>query len=614
MPQRFTVILHVIFVKLKEKYELCIILQIKKHPINMFKPTFRRFSLLWSLLCIAIVLQAQIPSNYYSSAKGAKGKALKTALYKIVSSHTALSYDALWDAYKTTDVRADGKIWDMYSNKTNYTVNDHGGSYKGEGDIFNREHSFPKSWFNDAKPMYTDLFHLYPTDGYVNGRRSNYPYGENEGEIYSSNGGFSKLGKCTIPGYSGTVFEPNDEYKGDLARSYFYMATAYEDKIANWNSDMLAHNAYPAYADWALTMLLRWAQEDPVSQKEIDRNNAVYKLQHNRNPYIDYPGLEQYVWGAKTTTAFDPDNYDGSTPTPPDIPDTPTEVAAPTFSPVAGAVAKGTTVTISTTTEGATIYYTVNEGDLQTAYMSAKEVVNATSHFKAYAMLGENKSAEVEATYTVATEPIVGENVYVMATNDEDLKAGTNLLIVCTNKGVAMSGISDNKSYRKPADVEVTADNTITTDVNAEDKPYVFTLGGTKGAWTLFDATTSTYLALHSNNNELTSIATANAEAQWTITITNNADIKSNNITTRSIKYNSGSPRFSTYTQGQQPVQIFVAAKNTAILETLTSGNRTTEVYNLNGHLVSKGKTCAEAFKGIPAGLYIVNGKKVIVR
>ncbi|MDQ9814329.1 endonuclease, partial [Acinetobacter pittii] len=77
-------------------------------------------------------------------------------------------------------------------------------------------------------------------------RRSNYPFGENNGETYKSKNGFSKLGKCTTPGYSGTVFEPNDEYKGDFARTYFYMATAYEDRIAGWNSSMLAGNKYPA--------------------------------------------------------------------------------------------------------------------------------------------------------------------------------------------------------------------------------------------------------------------------------------------------------------------------------------------------------------------------------
>ena len=62
---------------------------------------------------------------------------------------------------------------------------------------------------------------------------------------------------------------------------------------------MLSHNKYPAFKDWALQLLLKWAKEDPVSQKEIDRNNAVYGIQKNRNPFVDYPGLEQYVWGDK---------------------------------------------------------------------------------------------------------------------------------------------------------------------------------------------------------------------------------------------------------------------------------------------------------------------------
>ncbi|MEJ8769033.1 HNH endonuclease signature motif containing protein [Prevotella sp. HCN-7019] len=264
-------------------------------------------------LFMLVQMFAQGPNNsgtYYQQADGKKGSALKTALWSVIKSHTVRSYDNLWDDFRTTDRRSDGKVWDMYSSTTNYTFGaDQAGSYGKEGDVYNREHSFPKSWFNDASPMYTDLFHLVPTDGYVNGRRSNYPFGETNGEKYKSNGGFSKLGKCTVSGYSDIVFEPNDEYKGDFARIYFYMATCYEDKISGWNSDMLAHNKYPAYADWVVDMLLRWAKEDPVSQKEIDRNNAVYGIQHNRNPYVDYPGLEQYVWGTMTDMAFSYDNY-----------------------------------------------------------------------------------------------------------------------------------------------------------------------------------------------------------------------------------------------------------------------------------------------------------------
>lgn len=267
-----------------------------------------------TFVLFVFVVQAVIAQNltsYYSKADGKKGAALKTAMYGIVSNHTQRSYKQLWTDFKKTDVRADGKIWDMYSNATNYVPGGsaQGKNYKDEGDAYNREHSFPKSWFNDGYPMYTDLFHLYPTDGYVNNRRSNYPFGETEGEKYKSNGGFSKLGKCTVSGYSGIVFEPADEYKGDFARTYFYMATAYENKIASWSCDMLAGNSYPAFATWALNMLLRWAEEDPVSQKEIDRNDAVYGIQNNRNPFIDFPGLEQYIWGTHTSEAFSVTSY-----------------------------------------------------------------------------------------------------------------------------------------------------------------------------------------------------------------------------------------------------------------------------------------------------------------
>ena len=164
----------------------------------------------------------------------------------------------------------------------------------------------PKSWFNDAYPMYTDLFHLYPTDGYVNNRRGNFPFGETRGERYQSDGGFSKLGNCTYPGYSGIVFEPNDEYKGDFARTYFYMVTCYENRVSSWDSDMLNGTAYPAFATWAVNMLLEWSREDPVSQKEVDRNNAVYRIQRNRNPFIDIRGLEEYIWGNRKDEAFWP--------------------------------------------------------------------------------------------------------------------------------------------------------------------------------------------------------------------------------------------------------------------------------------------------------------------
>lgn len=268
--------------------------------------------MLSTLLMAAVQMFAQGPNNsgtYYQQADGSKGQALKTALYGIIKEHGELGYGELWEAFKSTDAHEDGKVWDMYSGITNYNFVTSGSNYKKEGDCYNREHSMPKSWFNDETPMYTDLVHLVPTDGYVNGKRGNNPFGETNSPTYTSEGGFSKLGPSSIAGYSGTVFEPNDEYKGDFARIYFYMVTCYEDKVSTWESDMLDHNSYPAFTDWALGMLLHWAEEDPVSKKEIDRNNAVYSIQGNRNPYVDYPGLEQYVWGNMKEMAFSYDNY-----------------------------------------------------------------------------------------------------------------------------------------------------------------------------------------------------------------------------------------------------------------------------------------------------------------
>jgi len=254
-----------------------------------------------ALASTAVAFAAE-PAGYYSTCENKSGAALLSALCKKVGDHTVVSYNGLLTLYKTSDVYPDGTIWDMYSTK-HWKPGVTCGNYSKVGDCYNREHSFPKSWFNDAKPMYSDAFHLYPTDGKVNGQRSNNPYGEcANGTTLPSNGSvkaLGRLGDCTFPGYSGTVFEPDDQYKGDFARSYFYMAAAYNDKIAGWNSKMLAGNSYPAFSSWAINLLLKWHREDPVSQKELDRQEVVYGAQHNRNPFIDHPELAEYIWGNK---------------------------------------------------------------------------------------------------------------------------------------------------------------------------------------------------------------------------------------------------------------------------------------------------------------------------
>ena len=253
----------------------------------------------FTIILSSVVIKAQPTLQYYEVVNDKKGSAVKTALMTVIDGHTQLSYKELWGAFRNTDCRLDGRVWDMYSNVSNYVFGDDqntGGGGK-EGADYSREHSMPKSWFHDAYPMYTDLFHIYPTDSYVNNMRGNYPFGEVGVVRRQSENGFSKLGESALEGYSGIVFEPADEYKGDFARTYFYMVTRYETDVAGWSCDMLNGNTYPAFTDWAITLLLKWHRQDPVSEKEINRNDEIYRIQHNRNPYIDYPVLAEFVWG-----------------------------------------------------------------------------------------------------------------------------------------------------------------------------------------------------------------------------------------------------------------------------------------------------------------------------
>ena len=266
---------------------------------------FIRFSLLMAMVAIAVdTAHASAPVNYYNSALGKQDEMLMISLRNIIRSHTQLSYSKVLDAYKTTDTDDTGYIIDMYSN-CRYRPSDNGSSAKSVGEGYNREHSFPKSWFDDDTPMYTDLHHLYPTDIRVNSQRSNFPYGVCQNGNRLTNGnlyGKGKLGTSTYPGYNGTVFEPDDEFKGDFARTYFYMVTCYKNELPSWpGSPQLNYSAnkYKAFSTWTINMLMEWTRLDPVSEKEIKRNDAVYSIQGNRNPFIDHPELAEHIWGDK---------------------------------------------------------------------------------------------------------------------------------------------------------------------------------------------------------------------------------------------------------------------------------------------------------------------------
>lgn len=244
-------------------------------------------------------------NDYYLSTYKLYGTDLRLALHNIIKNHTVISYAYLWTAYQTTDKKANGKVWDMYSDipggKPPYEftfISDQCGNYAVEGDCYNREHSWPQSWFNSATTPSSDIFHIYPTDGKVNGQRSNYPYGNVSNPTWTSLNG-SKLGTNTFPGYSGIAFEPIDAYKGDLARSSIYMSVRYYLEDGGWatkegtnKSDLLP---------WYANLLYDWSIRDTVSQKEIDRNNAIYAIQKNRNPFIDHPEFAAEIWETTMT-------------------------------------------------------------------------------------------------------------------------------------------------------------------------------------------------------------------------------------------------------------------------------------------------------------------------
>jgi len=268
---------------------------------------------LFLFLLLAFQLMAVVPEGYYDAADAKNGNELRNSLKNVVTDgHYSISYTQIWTAFASTDMHpVTGLIYDMYSNCT-FVLYDNqcGGTIDNECHCYNREHTTPRSWFGGAiDPMNTDLFNVYPTDGWVNALRDNYPYGE-VGNVTQTSQNGGKLGFSGFTGYSGIVFEPVDEFKGDFARTVMYMATRYADEIPGWVTNFsstqvgIVYHASNGLTNYARDLFLKWSRNDPVSEKEISRNEAVYSIQGNRNPFIDFPGIEEFIWGSKTAQLF----------------------------------------------------------------------------------------------------------------------------------------------------------------------------------------------------------------------------------------------------------------------------------------------------------------------
>lgn len=247
-------------------------------------------------LAVAVGASADIPAGYYDSALGKKDAELKSAMHEIIAPHTRIDYGAkgTWVVFRSSDVRPDGSIWDMYSDVVRYFPE------SGSHSEMHIEHSVPKSWWGEQSTFVYeasfDLHHLVPSDASTNMSKSNNILGVVESATFDN--GVSKTGRATIGETELSVFEPADEYKGDFARMYMYVATCYQDY--EWESDgvyMFSSEDYPTLNSYSQELLMSWHRQDPVSEKEVNRNEAVYAAQANRNPFIDFPLLPEYLWG-----------------------------------------------------------------------------------------------------------------------------------------------------------------------------------------------------------------------------------------------------------------------------------------------------------------------------
>ena len=288
---------------------------------------------------------------YYESIDGTSGKALLSAIQQVAKlgyRTEDFRYDSCWLAFKHTDLRPDGYIWEIYGGcdfvyEKDRTSNT---SQTGECKGYNREHAMCQSWFGTTslagKEMSSskknspgsDIFHIYPTAYGMNSRRGNRPYGEVQSANYTSDNGTKYgspvttisitnsvagayvEGKITV---STNVLEPADEYKGDIARSYFGTMVKWAGEWA-FNKNELGQTIFDSsinatthygpennygFTPYGLALMLKWHRQDPVSLKEVNRNNGIQLTQGNRNPFIDYPYLAEYIWGERSGQTLD---------------------------------------------------------------------------------------------------------------------------------------------------------------------------------------------------------------------------------------------------------------------------------------------------------------------
>ena len=389
------------------------------------------------LLLFGTIVLAQIPNGYYTTSTGT-GYTLKTQLYNIIKGHTDPGYAGLYNTYQTSDrdyyYENDATILDMYSEKPsgvdpyNYSAGttQRCGTYSVEGDCYNREHIIPQSTFGAAAPMVSDAHFVTPTDGKVNGVRSNYPHGPVTSPTFTSlNGG--KLGSSTTAGYTGPIFEPIDEFKGDIARMYFYFATRYENTVAGYSYAMFNGTSNQVFTTAFLNLLITWHNQDPVSSREIARNNAIYATQNNRNPFIDRPEYVQAIWNPTADSQ---------------IPTTPTNLVA------TATTSNSVSLSWSSSTDniGVTGYNVFMNGTLKTTVTGTTATITgltASTNYSFYVVAKDAAGNSSASSNIINTTTAVGTSITYCASqgnNTADEKIGKVVFSSINNTSTGTAG------------------------------------------------------------------------------------------------------------------------------------------------------------------------------
>ena len=542
---------------------------------------------------------AQIPTGYYDGTAGLSGSALKTKLSSIISSgHQTKSYDALDDEYPNSDkdsyYEKDGTVLDIYSENPTETdpyVYQFGvkkcGNYKIEGDCYNKEHIFPQGYFNKASPMVSDIHHIVPTDGKVNGMRSNFPFGNVGSSVsYTSKNG-SKLGTSNSVNYSGKVFEPINEFKGDVARMIFYFATRYEAKLKDFDAnDILTNTSFPGIQSWELEVLKQWHTQDPVSQREIDRNNAAYTYQRNRNPFIDHPEYVDLIWG--TTT---PDT---------EAPSTPTNLI------VTGSTSSTISLSWTASTDNIMVatYDIYLDGTLKTSSSSNSITVtglNPSTTYSFYVKAKDaagNTSSQSNTTTGTTTENTGGNDggsTTSCGTEDFEGVSGavnTYKTVTWNNNGITWTA-TDSRSDQTINNKAITVRNgtlsssTISGGISSLTIKTQLKFSGTSGSFKLFINGVEKGTIPYNNTITNTTISNINISGNITISIQSNSTTD-NRVAFDDLSWNCYNGlgtdettvnKFSIYPNPVKNNTLFVNGKNIEKINRL-------EIYNMNGILV----------------------------